>query len=114
MLFFCLFAACVTAYAQEEAFTYNSYGRRDPFVPLIGIQKKAGVGGVRSVLTIDDLSLEGILVNPDGSKSVILNGDIMKEGQRIGRLTVEKIRTNDVTIKLNDVSYELKLYQEKY
>ena len=119
LLVFFSFVACTFLHAeaeeegqqQKKRFVYNSLGRRDPFVPLVGIKERAGVGGVLSILTVNDISIQGILVNPDGSRSVIINGEIMKEGQRIGRLSVTHIGQNEINVRLSDVDYKLKLYE---
>jgi len=92
-------------------FKYNSYGRRDPFVPLVGVKERRGTGGAASILTVEDISLQGILTNPDGTKSVVINGDIMKEGEKIELLKVVQIGENSVKVELNDTIYDLKLYK---
>ena len=93
------------------AFRYNSYGRRDPFVPLVGVFEEGAKGGVWSILTIDDVVLQGIVVSADGSRSIVVNGEVMSEGERIGRLYVESIGENAVNIKIDEESFELKLYE---
>jgi len=90
---------------------YNSYGKRDPFVPLVGAAAQSNVTGLSAISSIDDISLQGVVVDADGRKAVIINGEIMREGVQIGNLTVESIGENDVVVRLNDVKYTLKLYK---
>ena len=111
VIFMLAVTSCASVGAEEEKFEYRSFGRRDPFVPLVGIKKKAGASGIMSVLTVDDISLEGILVNSDGTKSVIMNGDILRVGEQKGRVKVEAITVNAVKVKINEAVYDIKLYQ---
>ncbi len=111
ILFLCPAVVLAGKEVPAEKFKYNSYGRRDPFVPLVGIKERRGTGGVASILTVEDISLQGILTNPDGTKSVVINGDIMKEGDQIERLKVVQIGENSVKVELNDTNYDLKLYK---
>ncbi|NQT32106.1 MAG: hypothetical protein HQ594_00360 [Candidatus Omnitrophica bacterium] len=96
----------------EAAYSYNSYGRRDPFVPLVGVVRGGTAGGALSIFSIDDAVLQGIVTNLDGSLSAIINGEIMKEGQMLGRLKVESVGNNVVKIKINEENFEIKLYEE--
>lgn len=103
-LFFC---ASVSVSAEE----YKSYGRRDPFVPLVGLSRETSAKGVLGILTVDDVILQGIAVNSDGTNSVIINGELMRKGERIGRVSVESISDNVVEIKIDDENHRLRLYE---
>ncbi|MGB2630125.1 MAG: hypothetical protein WBD24_00840 [Candidatus Omnitrophota bacterium] len=94
-----------------QAFEYDSYGKRDPFVPLVGVAERASVSGARGILTVDDVSLQGIVIRADGKPAVIINGEILGEGDRIERLYVESIGNNVVTIKIDNERFDLKLYE---
>jgi hypothetical protein len=93
------------------AFEYESYGRRDPFMPLIGVTKGSLAGGIEGILTIEDVQLQGILMADDGTRRVIINGEILKQGDRIERLFIESINSNEVKIKIDDDSFTVKLYE---
>ncbi|MFH1552652.1 MAG: hypothetical protein ABID83_03320 [Candidatus Omnitrophota bacterium] len=108
-IFFLIFMASQHVYGA--AFKYTSYDRRDPFVPLVGVPQEGTTAGVLGILTIDDVELGGIAVDPDGKRSVIINNEIMREGDGIGHLSVESIGTNVVKVKINGESHELKLYE---
>ncbi len=73
--------------------------------------ESAHASGVRGILTIDDVLLQGILVGDDGVRSVILNGEVLKEGDRVARVFVGSIGDNVVTIRIDDVEHEVKLYE---
>lgn len=96
----------------SSGFEYESFGRRDPFVPLAGLPGGASGGGARGVLSINDISLQGIVMSAGGKREVIINGEIMTEGQKKGQITIEKIEDNIVTIKIGDQSFKKKLYKE--
>ncbi|RKY42968.1 MAG: hypothetical protein DRP85_01180 [Candidatus Makaraimicrobium thalassicum] len=99
---------CSSGVASE----YNAFGRRDPFVPLVGVPREGTKGGILGILTIDDVVLQGIVVGPDGARNAIINGEVLKEKDRVERLFVESIGDNTVTVKIDDDRFELKLYEE--
>ena len=90
---------------------YNPRGRRDPFVPLVGVIDAGSGSGVGEIMTIEDISFQGIVIDPDGKKGVIINGEMIKEGEARERLFVESVGSNTVTIKLDEERHELKLYE---
>ena len=104
---FMLFSASGTAGALE----YESFGKRDPFVPLIGVPQEPGESGVLSIYTIDDVNFGGTVSMPDGRHSVIINGEILREGQRRGRVEVLEIGGTQALIAIEGVQYRLRLYE---
>lgn len=107
---FALLCMAFSCFAQNAA-EYKSFGRRDPFVPLVGTSREGAAGDTWGILTIDDVVLQGIVVSPDGARSVVINGEIMKEGDKKERLFVESITENTVTIVIEEQKHELKLYE---
>ena len=99
------------ALQAKEAFHYESLGRRDPFVPLVGVSASSGSAGALGIMTIDDVVLGGIMTDAFGKRSVVINGEILDEGQGVGRLYIEEIGKNEVSIRIDDVKYELELYE---
>jgi len=93
--------------------TYDSMARRDPFVPLIGVSSDGVKQGLESILSVEDVSLQGILIGAGGKKSVIINGEVVDQGYKAGIFSVEHISDNDVTIKIGDDIYEVKLYDRE-
>jgi hypothetical protein len=96
---------------SSYAFDYEAHGRRDPFVPLVGITETSSVSGAKGILTIEDVSLQGIVMGPKGGRAVVINGELMYEGQRVERLLIESIGDNIVMIKIDEERYYLKLYE---
>ena len=97
--------------AAEAVFVYDSEGNRDPFVPLIGVAGASSASGVGGVTSLDGVSLQGIIVGPAGNRSVILNGEIMKEGDIFGDLTIVTISNNEVKVKIGQQLHDLRLYE---
>jgi len=93
------------------ALEYDSFGRRDPFVPLVGVPKEKSRGSLWGISSVEEISLQGILINPDGTRSAVMNGEVMKEGQSIDRLVVQSIGANTVVVILDSERHELKLYE---
>lgn len=94
-----------------ESFNYESRGRRDPFVPLVGMDKPA-VSRLEDVTSIADLRLEGIASAPKGKLVAILNGEIVKEGDRFGDIEIKKITKKTVTIMMGGKNYDKDLTEE--
>ncbi|MDD5633918.1 MAG: general secretion pathway protein GspB, partial [Candidatus Omnitrophica bacterium] len=84
---------------------------RDPFIPLIGCGETTNEGGIASILNIDDVSLQGIAVGGDDSRYAIINGEVIREGQKVERVSIEKIEENEVTLKIDEEIYKVKLYE---
>jgi hypothetical protein len=117
VLVVCAFAVTVFGWAigfsDGNTYQYESLGRRDPFVPLVGVtSRRESVRGLEGILSIEDVSLQGILVGPDGSRSVIINGEVVEEGKKIGTLMVESIKDNEVTVRIDEDTHTLKLYEQ--
>jgi hypothetical protein len=91
---------------------YSSGGRRDPFVPLLGISGVAARSGLQGIASIRDVDLQGIVVSDDGKKSVIINGEVISEGEAVGYISIEKVGANTVVIKIENEEHELELYKD--
>lgn len=95
----------------EEIFIYESRGKRDPFVPLVGVTAQAA-GSLEDVMSIDDVKLQGFASDSTGKKAAILNGEMVREEETVGRVTVKSISRNKVIIMLDEDAYELDIYGE--
>jgi len=110
-----MFLAFVTVGQSEESLKpyYNSEGRRDPFVPLVGVSQKDIVRrGVWNVLSVDDILLQGIVLNPDGIRSAVVNGEVIKEGEIIDQVLIKTVGENNIIVEINGRLHELKLYED--
>ena len=102
-----------TASLNAEPFRYDSHGKRDPMIPLIGQDK--GTGGMvafADIATIDDVKLEGIAYLSSGSRTAIINGELVREGFKAGEAEVRKIEKNAVVLSISGKEYTVPLYEE--
>lgn len=86
---------------RREAFGYDRGGRPDPFRSLLGTEEL----GVR----VEDLSLQGVVFNPDPRRSmaVLVDGSANKRtrlrvGERIGGITVVGIYPRRVDLRVDE------------
>ena len=97
LLVFSLSVGCPAAWA-----VYESKGKRNPFVPLLlpdgqrvnppPDEEGAGPFGLGSV------SLQGVIYDPAGNSTVILNGQLLRENEEWEGIRILKIEANAVTI----------------
>lgn len=90
---------------------YYSKGKRDPFVPLVTGEVRTGLG-LQAVEDVDDVRFEGIIYDPSGKSMVVLNDEVLKEGDKMYNVEVVKINKSSVTIKVHDMVYTIKLVKE--
>jgi len=100
------YSLCVKVSAEEE-FIYDDQGKRNPFIPLVTqdgrllkLDKEEGVKG---------LSLEGIVYDAKGSSYAMVNGDIVRPGQRVGQYVVFKIEPDKIIFLKDGEPVELEL-----
>jgi len=110
LIFGIVFSTNIATYAQEE-YIYDSRGRRDPFVPLLGVTSSA-MGSLDDVMGIDDVNLQGIASDSQGKKAAIINGEMIREGQTIGRVTLKKILHEKIELMIDDEEYEINIYDK--
>lgn len=96
---------------SAENFTYESQGKRDPFVPLIGVDRPS-LSKLEDITSIADVRLEGIASKSGGKMVAILNGEIAREGDKFGDIEIRKITKDTVTIFMGGHSYDKNLGEE--
>ena len=62
---------------------------------------------------IEDVRLQGIASDSTGKRAVIINGEMVKEGEGGGRLRVKKILRNEVVLVIDNEEYRLSIYGEE-
>lgn len=82
--------------------SYEASGKRDPFVPLV-LDEKESVRGLYGIETLDDLTIEGIVFDPNHGSVAIVNGEIVHEGDGRDNLKVIKIQSNGVLFEINEI-----------
>lgn len=105
-----LMLLCGTVAAQAAPFVYKDGGRRDPFWPLVN--SSGGIISYNKSLTMSDMSLQGIMLGTGEDNAAIVNGMIVKKGDKIGVFTVKRITANSVIFEKDKKEFILKLKKE--
>lgn len=98
----CLFWGIGLATAEEQG-TYNSQGRRDPFLPLVDEQGFYLADPVS--FSPDELSLSGILWDPQGKSSALINNKMVSVGETIYGCIITAITQDSVTLSKDGKEY---------
>ena len=115
ILLVCFVSFAETGAAQER-FIYKGGGKRDPFVPLIGVKTgivRRDAEGIEGIASVGDVKLQGIAFDAKGNKVAIINGDMIKVGETVFRVTLKKIEGNMIVLSINGEDYRINLYEEK-
>ena len=118
--FLTAFLIGISALVAEEAFIYDSHGRRDPFVPLVGAGIKyipsnlEELAGETSQASNGAFMLNGILWDPNGECIVVINGEICMVNDEIGKYRITAIKENMVILSDKEGNEKsLVLYREE-
>jgi hypothetical protein len=84
---------------------------RDPFVPLVGADRDIVNLGIKSIYTLSDLKFEGITTGARGEKLLILNGELIAEGETIGSVSVVEVASNSAIVLIEGVRHRITLYE---
>ena len=107
-----LWPDCVFAGAPEEGRLYHAQGKRDPFIPLLATSLRLSTGALLGVETVEDIQIEGIVMDADPRQSVVVvNGSMMRTGEEIGSVKVLAIRPEGVQFSVNGMEAFKPLYQ---
>ncbi len=104
--------AAASVSAQEEAVLYDDAGKRDPFMPLVD-ENGRFVLDVGELFSFTDLSLAGILWDPGGDSTALINDEIVQTGQLFYGFIIEKIAESSVTVSRDGQEYTLWLSEEE-
>lgn len=102
---------CGHIWAEVDPFIYDSKGKRDPFIPLIG-KGREFLFTEEAVESIAGIYLEGIVWDPDGASLAIINDEIMAEDGLVGGFRVKKISKEGVILIRDDEEYIVNLIEE--
>lgn len=106
-----LLVAATGSYSGAENFEYNSHGKRDPFVPLVGSEKPT-VTKLAEITSVEDIKLEGIVSGGRSRAAAMMNGEIVKQNDRVGDIFIKSITKAGVTLTIGGKEYQLKLPEE--
>ncbi len=101
------FFIVVPAYAQQTDTAYDEHGKHDPFLPLVA--PGGAIITYDSDLTVGDMILEGIISDPQGNGLAIINGKVVKVGDKVGSYAVGVIGHDDVDLSKGQEHFSLKL-----
>jgi len=107
-----LAALAVAVSLWSQSVQYESRGKRDPFMPLVGIDRPA-VTRLEDVASIDDLKLEGIALGAQGRRAAMLNGQVVREHEKVGEVELQKIDEKSITVLIGGKAYEIFLAGEE-
>ena len=77
---------------------YDAKGKRDPFVPLV--YKLTEVSGLIGVTSVDDIRLEGVVVDVKNGSIAVANGVVLKEGETRDGVKVLQIKEDGVSFDI--------------
>lgn len=89
----------------------DAYVGRDPFVPLVGVDRVSARAGIDSIFTPMDVKFEGIVSGTEGRKALILNGELIEEEETIGLVTVKSVGSNEAIITIDGKDHTIMLYR---
>lgn len=102
----------ITAVEAAENPTYDGKDKRDPFVPLVTLTTRDTAGGLSGIEGADDLKIEGIVYDPNGSV-IIVNGQVLKEGDEKGGVKVLKIDPAGAKFLISGTESYVRLYRDE-
>lgn len=97
--------------AGEDIF-YNAHGRRDPFIPLV-TQAARTSSGLAGVETAEEVTIEGVVYDPEHGSVVVINGSVLKEGEESGSVKVLRIRSDGAWFLINGAQVFKPMYQSE-
>ncbi len=95
----------------ENDFTYSDHDKRDPFWSLLG--NRGTILNFDKDIYASDMVLEGVLLEPTGDSVAIINGNIVKIGDKVGFFIVKEIQVNMVILEKGQEIITLKLKKEE-
>jgi type II secretory pathway component PulC len=101
------------AFAQDRVvFSYDEKGKRDPFHPLVDKDGRYLVE-IELPFSSDVLNLSGILWDPQGKSSALINNQVVRVGDSIGGFAVKDISKDSVIISKDGKKFILKISKEE-
>lgn len=97
--------------SPEAPFIYNDHGKRDPFWKLV--TPGGSIMNFEADLLISDLTLEGIILDPSGRNLAIINGNVVKQKDKLGAFVISKIEKDRVILLKGQENFILELKREE-
>ena len=96
---------------EESIFIYQDHGKKDPFWPLVN--STGNIINYDFELSVMDMVLEGIMSDKNGIAVAIVNGRLIKKGDKLGEFIVDSIEKNSVIFSKGEEKFELKLKKKE-
>lgn len=109
VLFAMVLSALPMTMLKAEGVEYESGGRRDPFLPLLGSGEEGSPKVSSQVLP----GLEGIVYDEQKGSYALMGGEIYREGESIGDAVLTKISGDKVTVSRNGEVTEIVLHEDE-
>jgi len=96
----------------KEPFTYEDKGRRDPLRPLVD-NKGRYLLSAELHYSSGELDLFGILWDPRGDSSALINNEVVKVGESISGFIIKDITEDSVTVSKDGKEHLIKVIVEQ-
>ena len=97
--------------ANEANFVYDSKGKRDPFISLIG--KKVKLADVDLIDSIKDVKVEGVIIDPQRGSAAIVNNQILRIGDYMGGFKLSKVTRYYIVMSRDEKEFKLQFRSEE-
>ncbi|MBU4346426.1 MAG: pilus assembly protein PilP [Candidatus Omnitrophica bacterium] len=95
----------------RESFVYSDGNRRDPFIPLVDKDGRYLLGE-EELYSSDELYLSGILWDPQGKSSCLINNQIVRVGESVYGFMIKNISKDSVTVSKEGKEYIIRVSTE--
>ncbi|MCK9604070.1 MAG: general secretion pathway protein GspB [Candidatus Omnitrophica bacterium] len=112
IIFTLLSLVFINAASGEEEFVYNSKGKRDPFIPLVTPDGRF-LKLDKEEQTQGGLMIEGIIYDKQGVSYAIVNGEVVKIGDRVADYQVLKIEDQKIIFIKEGEPIEVEIKKEE-
>ncbi len=96
---------CLSVSIADEDFVYDSKGKRDPFLSLI--DRRVKLTDVELLASIDDVRVDGVILDRDRGASAIVNDSIIKIGEFVGGFKLVEVSQYEVVLLRDGQSYTI-------
>jgi hypothetical protein len=111
VLFYILYFIFAASSFSQEQFSYDAKNKRDPFIALVTPDGR--LLDLEPVAKASVLLLEGIIYDKNGLSCAVVNGGIVKIGDKVGDYQVLKIEEKRVIFIKDGQPIEAKLGKEE-
>jgi len=113
---FCVLFSVLCQAQEQERFIYDARAKKDPFIPLTDEESPTGLRTVFALEAVAiklpvEISVKGILWSGQ-EYFAIVNGEVMKKGEKIGEVKVKEIEQDKVILEYKQKEFTIFLKKE--